>query len=106
MELGIGDRLILLSILPKEGDLATVRIVHELRQGLSFTEEEHKSCEIRLEGDGIVWASGGDVTKEISIGPKAHVLITEALEKLNNEEALTEDHLSVWEKFCDELVAL
>lgn len=101
MELGVGDRIVLLSLLPREGDLTTIRIVHELRQALSFTEEEHKALNIRSEGDVLAWDGVGG-TKEIPIGPHAHVLISDALKKLNDEGQVTEDHLGVWEKFGDD----
>lgn len=97
MRLGVGDRIVILSILPSEGDLATIRIVHDLRQALSFTEEEHKAFEIEVTDDGMKW-EGGEV-KEIPIGPRAHVLIAEALEALDKEEKLTEDFLDIWDKF-------
>ena len=34
------ERILLRNLLPKEGDLSTVRIVRELRQSLEFTEED------------------------------------------------------------------
>ena len=40
--LSVKGRLMLLGILPAEGDLTTIRIVRELREGLSFSETEHK----------------------------------------------------------------
>ena len=100
MELGVGDRIILLSILPIEGDFTTIRIVHDLKQALSFTEEEHKTLQIKVEGDQIKWG-GADGVKEISIGPRAHVLIGDTLKELDSEKKITEDHLSLWEKFVD-----
>lgn len=101
MELGVGDRIVLLSLLPREGDLPTIRIVHELRQTLAFTEDEHETFQIKTEGDRIAWADGADGAKEVSIGPRAHTLIAEALEGLNEEGKITEDHLSLWERFID-----
>lgn len=102
MELGVGDRIVLLSILPSEGDLSTVRIVHDLKQALSFSEEEHKSLNITVEGDKVTWGTGADGAKEIPIGPRAHVLIGDALKGLDEEKKITEDHLGLWEKFVDE----
>lgn len=101
MKLGIADRLVLLSILPKEGDLTTVRIVHELRQTLSFTEEEHTDLGIRTEGDQVLWSSNG-VIKDVSIGLKAQVLICDELKKLDQQKTLTEEHLPLYEKFVEE----
>lgn len=101
MELSVGERLVLLSMLPREGDLATIRIVHELRQELSFSEGEHTDLEIKQEGDGVVW-KGTDKTKEVPIGARAHVLIADALKALDEEKKLTTEHLDVWAKFSEE----
>ena len=101
MELGVGDRIVLLAILPTEGDILTVRIIHDLKQALSFSEGEHKSLQIKMEGDKITW-DGADGAKEIPIGPRAHTLIAETLEGLDKEEKITEDHLGLWEKFVDD----
>ena len=100
MKLGVGDRLIILSILPREGDLATVRIVHELQQALSFSENEHAALGIRQEGEGIVW-KGTDKLKEVPIGARAQVLIADALKALSDERKLTAEHLDVWGKFVE-----
>ena len=102
MKLDVGERIVLLSSLPKEGDLATIRIVHELRQALSFTEEENKALNIRSEGDQLLWDIDDDGHKDISIGHRAYVLIEDTLKRLDAEGQITEDHLSLWEKFVDE----
>ena len=100
MELGVGDWIVLLSILPSQGDVLTVRIVHDLKQALSFTEEEHESLQIKVEDDKVRWG-GADGVKEIPIGPRAHVLIGDTLKGLDEEKKITEDHLGLWEKFVD-----
>ena len=51
MLLGVVERIGLLQILPKQGDFLTLRIIHELRQSLSFTEEE--TAEFGLETDEV-----------------------------------------------------
>ena len=40
-ELGVLERLKLLEILPAQGDISTIKIVRELRESLSFKEDEH-----------------------------------------------------------------
>ncbi len=101
MKLDVGERIVLLSSLPKEGDLPTIRIVHELRQALSFTEEEHKALDIHPDSDQILWDIDAEKHKDIPIGPRAHVLIEDTLKRLDVEKSITEDHLSLWEKFVD-----
>ena len=55
MELTVGERLILLSVLPEEGDFTTLKVVKDMRMNLSFTEEEHKEYKFRSGGD---WSKG------------------------------------------------
>ncbi|KKL25025.1 hypothetical protein LCGC14_2409420, partial [marine sediment metagenome] len=47
MKLTIPERLVLVTILPAEGDYTTLKLVRKLRESLSFTEEEHKELNFR-----------------------------------------------------------
>lgn len=99
MTLTIKDRLMLLGVLPREGNIATLKIVHDLRSALSFSEAEHSALGITVEGDQIKWDPTAAQTAEIEIGPKASVLISESLKKLSDDSKLTEDFLPLCEKF-------
>ena len=99
MELQIGERLVLISVLPQEGDFTTLKIVRELRESLSFTEEEHKTYEFKQEGNFVIWNKEKDVAKEVKIGEKANDVIVEALKKLNEEKKLRDEHFNLYEKF-------
>ncbi len=99
MELNVEERLVLLSLLPKEGDITTIRLIHELNQALSFTEEEHKELNFRTEGEQVFWDK--DTTREIPMGPKVLVLIAEELEKLSNQGGLKEAHLPIYDRFVE-----
>ena len=100
MELGVFERLILLNILPKEGDFTTLKIVRKMREGLSFTEEEHKALEFKQEDEGrVLWKQDADKPKEISIAEKATDIIVEVLKKLNDNKKLQDQHYSLYEKF-------
>jgi hypothetical protein len=100
MELTVLERLILLSVLPKEGDFTTLKIVRKLREDLSFTEEEHAKLNFQTqENGGVAWKMEGDIPREIKIGEKASDIIVEVLKKLNTEKKLTENHFSLYEKF-------
>ncbi len=102
MELGVFDRLILLNILPGEGDFTTLKIVRKMREDLSFTEEEHKALGFKQENEGrIQWIQEADKSKEISIGEKATDIIVEVLKKLNDDKKLQDQHYSLYEKFIE-----
>jgi hypothetical protein len=99
MTLTIKERLLLLSVLPEKGDIVSIRIVRQLRESLSFSEEDHARLGIKS-ADGIVqWDDKVPQDTEVEIGPKAHLLIAEALNKLSESKALTEDFISLWDKF-------
>ena len=99
MQLNIMERMILLNILPNEGDYSTLKILRQLREELSFSEEEHKIVNFERTPEGIKWETDKDFTKDISIGPKATQIITECLENLNNTKKLTEQLFPLYEKF-------
>lgn len=101
MELQVGERLVLLSVLPQEGDFTTLKIVRELRESLSFTEDEHKTYDFKQEGNFVIWNKEKDVSKDVHIGEKANDIIVAALKKLNEEKKLRDEHFSLYEKFVE-----
>jgi len=103
MELKVFDRLILLNILPKEGDFTTLKIIRKLREDLSFSEEEHAALEFRQENGQVQWKQAGDIPKEVPIGEKATDVIVGVLKALNDAKPpkLKEEHLSLYELFVE-----
>jgi hypothetical protein len=121
MNLSVLERLLLLNALPQQGDLTTIKVVHRLREDLSFTEEEHVVLQFRVQDEQAQWLQDygesvpvpDGMTREeaaaalselnggieIDIGLKAAQIICEMLEKLNDEGSLTERHISLCEKF-------
>lgn len=51
MKLTVPERLVLVNILPPEGDYTTLKLVRKLRESLSFSEEEHKQVNFRSRFD-------------------------------------------------------
>ncbi len=102
MRLGVIERLTLLQILPQQGDFLTLRIIHELRQALSFTEDE--TVEFGLEVDAanqrVRWEPKAVKDVEIPIGPKAMSIIVAVLTGLGKDARLIESQLPLYEKFC------
>ena len=100
MLLGVYERLILLNILPPEDNLTTMRVIHGLKQRLSFTEEEHDALQFVVKEAGRVeWRQDGDGEVEIEIGSKAEQIIREILEKLSKDKKLKPEHLGLCDKF-------
>lgn len=99
MKLSILDRLVLLNVLPKEGQVTTLKIVRKLQEDLSFSEEEHKRLNFRQEEDRLVWNDEED--KEIEIGEKATDVIKSALRTLNDQGKLHIDAVDIYDRFME-----
>jgi len=102
-QLGVKDRLVLLGVLPPEGNLATIRIVREMREALSFSEAEHADLQMEeVEGGGIKWNQVGAAAvgpRAFEIGAKGQEIIRAALKKLDKDEKLVADHISLCDIF-------
>ena len=99
MNLNIMERIILLGILPKEGDYATLKILNKLKMALSFTEEEIKEWGITSDPATTTtrWAIGGEA--EIPMGEKATDIVVDALKELDRKKKLPDGAMGVYEKF-------
>ena len=97
MKLSVLERLTLLNILPKEGDITTLKIVRKLKDDLSFTEEEHGILNFQQTEERLVWNEMGD--KEIEIGEKATDVIVDAFKSLNRQGKLHIDYVDVYDRF-------
>jgi len=108
VKLGLFERLVCMALLPAEGSFATLKIVRELQLELAPTEEEYKLAGLKddLLTGGINAELGWDKVedKEIVFGDIAKAIIVSALEKLDEEEKLTQQHFSLYEKFVIEKV--
>ena len=105
VKLGLFDRLVCLALLPAEGSYATLKIVKELQMELAPSEEESEVAGVKDDlltgGVAVDPEKGWDKVepKEIVFGDIARGIIVAALEKLNEQEKLTQQHFSLYEKF-------
>lgn len=105
MTLTVSERVLLLNILPGEGDVLSLRIIRKLREALSFSEEEHAALNLKHDGGFIHWnakAAADAAPKNVELGPKAQELIADALKQMSAQKKLREEHLGLWEKFVPE----
>lgn len=103
MKLTVFERIVLLGILPEQGSFLTLRIVRQLREGLSFTETELKALDLKQNGEQVTWnpTAADPEGTEVIIGEKATDIVVEALRKLDGEGRLTEQHFTLYEKFVE-----
>ena len=104
VSLNLFERMVVLALLPVEGNFATLKIVNELKMELAPTEEEFKKAELSvLESGGIQakdWLAVPE--KELTLGEIAEGIIVKALKKLDKEMKLRAEHMTVYAKFIKE----
>lgn len=108
VELTLPERFQTLTVLPEAGNFATLKLLRKLREALAPSEEELEEFDIVAEDNQVRWnpqkmldEQGRMFTKDIEIGKKGNAIIVEALEKLNAQQKLTQQHVSIYEKFVE-----
>ena len=97
MKLDVPERAGLLSVLPDQGNILTLRIVNDLRMALGFTEEDIAEGGATELPDGMVrWEK--DLVRDIPLGVKAQSWILERLEGLDKDGQMTPVLLGVYDK--------
>lgn len=100
MLLSVQERLIMLSILPAEGDLTSLRVIRDVKMALGFTEEEIATIGFSYADGRTTWKT--DMQTEIAVGPKVLTIVHSAFGKLNQNQALTLDMLPLYERLLAE----
>ena len=101
MILTLPERIVLLNVLPAEGNVITLRVAQQLRMEVALSEEEIAKAELVQDGERMHWKAGADVSKDVEIGEAARGIVVEALKKLNEQSKLTTNHISLYEKFVE-----
>lgn len=106
VKLTLFERFVVMTLLPPEGSYRTLKIVRELQMELATTEEEDKLAGLHDLPGGGTDAEDWDAVppKEIVFGDVAKGLIVDALKKLDEEEELTHQHFTLYEKFVLEKI--
>jgi hypothetical protein len=107
-KLNLPERIHLLGMLPQQGGVTDLRIVRELREQLSLTEEEHKEFGLTEETEGNTktfhWTNMAAAMepKPFELKPRALKILCDALMDLEKRKQLRTEHLSLWEIFIGE----
>lgn len=107
-KLSLKDRGNLLDLLPREGNIVTLRIIRELQDKLGFSEAEIADYQITLAELGTsgkfrtTWnENGAKAIKCVKIGPQAEKIIVERLESLSEKRMLPIQWLDLYERFVE-----
>ena len=108
MILSVLERLVLLNLLPKEGDFTTLKLVRVAREDLSFNDIENQRLKFKSTGgpDGkgqVNWdmEASKELLRDFTIGEMMTIKIVEALKKLESDKKLTDEQFTLYEKFVE-----
>jgi hypothetical protein len=99
MNLSVLDRVIVLTILPKEGNFATLKILQDMRMALAFTEKELKKFNLQSNDETGQTTWEGDEEVDIPMGEKATDIVAQAFKDLDKGKKLQVDMMTTYEKF-------
>jgi|SRR3990172_2340555 len=106
MRLEVHERLALLTLLPTEGDYAALKTIRRAREMISFTPDEINFYEIKIVpgADGkpqTQWntAKAGEAIKDCPVDEYTVNVIRDKLSDLNKRKKLTDQYMSIYEKF-------
>jgi len=99
MKFNVLERVMLMGVLPQTFNFADYRILNELKTACSFSEKEMKELKMSQTGETVNWEVTNSPDKEIVVGKRATEIVVAALKKLDAEEKLTDQVISLYEKF-------
>jgi hypothetical protein len=100
MKLSVYDRIALLSILPKQGNMGDMKVVKMLRGMLDFTVYERQAIDLITQPNGDVsWKPNEVEDKEINISSNICDFIQRRLKYMDSQSLLSEGHVGIWNKF-------
>jgi hypothetical protein len=109
MKMAVTERILLMSMLPVTGDIQTLKMLRELRESLSFSEEEGKEINVRVEQDEdqirTMWDGSKAAAmepKEIEVNGVMKALVVKILQEMANADppTLEDKHIELWDLFC------
>jgi hypothetical protein len=103
MKLNLLERIIGVNVLGeyKEGNFITFKMIKSLKSKLLVNEKEIEEFNLKLEDGRYTWNLKGNEEVEIEITAGEKVLIKDLLVKLDGENKLNENSVSLYEKFVE-----
>jgi hypothetical protein len=104
MELTLGERFSILTIMPAQGNYATLRLVNDMRMILAPSEKELTEQEIKEEHNAETGSTSlrwkdEKYKADIDLTPKMLGMIVKRLEELDVQAKLEANTLELFEKF-------
>lgn len=97
--LNVGERMIVLGLMPKEGSIVTLKMIRTLVEKLGLSAEQMKEFEVVEDGDMVRWNRKGQELIEFELVDAEVELIKKQLKKMDAENKLQQQMVPVYEKF-------
>ncbi len=98
IDLKISERLALWDLLPKQGNIVTIKAVRCFREAISMEPDIDEGGVIENE-KRLNWEE--DYIKPFDVPPAIYKIVTDVLQKLDSESKLTETQIGLWDKFVE-----
>lgn len=97
--LNIGERLITISVLPKEGSFVTLRVIRKVIEKIGLTSDEIKKFGVEEKDGNVHWNLDGNIPIPFDFEEVELDLIKKELRKRDAESRLSIELFTVYEKF-------
>lgn len=99
-QLTLSERLQIIEILPREGNIISLRLIHDLKQKLSPSQKEIKDYKITVIAQGqIQFSAKANIPKKMTFVPAEVELIRKQLTDLSNQNKLSVDMIGIYDIF-------
>ena len=101
-DISVINRFVLESILPKENNFITMRLVKNIKDKLELTDKEREKYKIIILPNGLVNFQDKEIikeTKKIRIDDILVGIIKEELKKLDEQKKISQEIIEIYEMF-------
>lgn len=99
MKLSVIERILLLNLMPAEGNILEMRTKRDIGFKVGLNAEELVKYQVKDEGGNVTWNPDVEQDTEIELGEAEKGFIKEQLVKKSGEGKLTDGHISLYDKF-------
>jgi len=106
VKLDIMERVVLFNLLPKEGNFMTLKVLRQAKEKIGLDPKELKDCKVKQDPEKgtLTWDADKDPHKEIEFNREVKKIIVDTLEKMDKDGKLSDQHISLYEKFVEEKI--
>ncbi len=104
MEFSVLDRVVMLNLLPVQGDVYSLKLIREFREALGFSDAEQVELNVRPgpDGKGVSWDDEHQVLpKKVVVGSRIHTLVENRFHELDANKQLGMEALDLYERFIE-----